>query len=88
MAQYGRVYKDATEKAQKFKVFKANVEFIESFNAENHKFFLGVNRFADLTNEEFKMTKANKGYKASLERAPTGFRYKNMSLDALLATVD
>ncbi|KAM3189150.1 hypothetical protein ACQJBY_067839 [Aegilops geniculata] len=88
MAQYGRVYKDATEKAQKFKVFKANVEFIESFNAENHKFFLGVNQFADLTNEEFKMTKANKGYKASLERAPMGFRYENVSLDALPATVD
>uniref|UniRef100_A0A8R7UVI1 Cathepsin propeptide inhibitor domain-containing protein n=1 Tax=Triticum urartu TaxID=4572 RepID=A0A8R7UVI1_TRIUA len=30
MAQYGRVYKDATEKTRRFKVFKASVEFIES----------------------------------------------------------
>ena len=88
MAQYGRVYKDATEKAHKLKVFKANVKFIESFNTENHKFYLGVNQFADLTNGEFKMTKANKGYKASLESAPTGFRYENVSLDALPATID
>ena len=88
MAQYGHVYKDATEKAQKFKVFKANVGFIESFNAKNHKFYLGVNQFTDLTNEDFKATKANKGYKPSMERMPTGFRYENVSFDALPATVD
>ncbi|KAF8783554.1 hypothetical protein HU200_000541 [Digitaria exilis] len=66
MAQYSRVYKDATEKAQRFEVFKANVKFIESFNAaENRKFWLGVNQFADLTNEEFRATKTNKGFKPS-----------------------
>ena len=88
MAQYNRVYKDATEKAYRFEVFKANVGFIESFNAKNLKFYLGVNQFADLTNEEFKATKANKGYKPSMERMPTGFRYENVSFDALPATVD
>uniref|UniRef100_A0A453PUK2 Vignain n=1 Tax=Aegilops tauschii subsp. strangulata TaxID=200361 RepID=A0A453PUK2_AEGTS len=88
MVQYGRVYKDDAEKAQRFGVFKANVGFIESFNAKNLKFYLGVNQFADLTNEEFKATKANKGYKPSMERMPTGFRYENVSFDALPATVD
>ncbi|KAK1678707.1 hypothetical protein QYE76_039555 [Lolium multiflorum] len=88
MVQYGRVYKDATEKARRFEVFKANVGFIESFNAGNRKFHLGVNQFADITNEEFKAAKANKGYKSGLERAPTGFRYENVSFDALPATVD
>ena len=88
MTQYGRVYKDTVEKARRLEVFKANVGFIESFNAGNRKFYLGVNQFADITNEEFKATKANKGYKPSLERAPTGFRYENVSIDALPATVD
>ena len=88
MVQYGRVYKDDAEKAQRFGVFKANVGFIESFNAKNLKFYLGVYQFADLTNEEFKATKANKGYKPSMERMPTGFRYENVSFDALPATVD
>ena len=88
MVQYSRLYKDATEKAQRFEVFKDNVGFIESFNAENRKFYLGINQFTDLTNEEFKATKANKGYKPSLERVPTGFRYENVSFDALPATVD
>ncbi|XP_048536350.1 senescence-specific cysteine protease SAG39-like isoform X3 [Triticum urartu] len=88
MVQYNRVYKDTTEKTHRFEVFRANVGFIESFNAENHKFYLGINQFTDLTNEEFKATKANKGYKPSLERVPTGFRYENVSLDALPETID
>ena len=88
MTQHGRVYKDAAEKARRLEVFKANVGFIESFNAGNRKFYLGVNQFADITNEEFKATKANKGYEPSLERAPTGFRYENVNIDALPTTVD
>ncbi|KAM0894087.1 hypothetical protein ACQ4PT_024695 [Festuca glaucescens] len=88
MVQYGRVYKDAAEKVRRFEVFKANVGFIESFNAGNRKFHLGVNQFTDITNEEFKATKAKKGYKSGLERAPTGFRYENVSFDALPTTVD
>lgn len=88
MAQYGRVYKDAAEKARRFEVFKANAAFIESFNAGSHKFWLGVNQFADLTNEEFRATKNNKGFNPSAVRVPTGFRYENLSLDALPATVD
>ncbi|CAM0952220.1 unnamed protein product [Alopecurus aequalis] len=89
MAQYGRVYKDATEKAQRFEVFKVNVAFIQSFNAGNNNFRLGVNQFADITNEEFRTTKTNKGYKANYMRVlSTGFRYENASLDALPATVD
>lgn len=89
MAQYSRVYKDAAEKARRFEVFKANVKFIESFNTGgNHKFWLGINQFADLTNDEFRTTKTNKGFKPSPEKAPTGFRYENVSIDAIPATID
>ncbi|CAO2206369.1 unnamed protein product [Urochloa humidicola] len=89
MAQYGRIYKDATEKARRLEVFKANVEFIESFNAAgNRKFWLSVNQFADLANDEFRATKTNKGFKPSPVKVPTGFRYENVSIDALPATVD
>lgn len=88
MAQYGREYKVAAEKARRFEVFKANVAFIESFNAGNKKFWLGVNQFADLTNDEFRATKTNKGFNPNSMRLPTGFRYENVSLNALPATVD
>ncbi|KAG2582918.1 hypothetical protein PVAP13_6KG162206 [Panicum virgatum] len=81
MAQYSR--------ARRFKVFKANVKFIESFNAAgNRKFWLGVNQFADLTNDEFRATKTNKGFRPSPVKVPTGFRYDNVSIDALPATID
>ena len=89
MAQYNRVYMNDVEKAQRFEVFKANVKFIESFNAaSNRKFWLGINQFADLTNDEFRATKTNKGFHPSMARGPTGFRYENVSIDALPMTVD
>ena len=89
MAQYNRVYMNDVEKAQRFEVFKANVKFIESFNAAgNRKFWLGINQFADLTNAEFRATKTNKGFKPSPVKVPTGFRYENVSIDALPASID
>ena len=88
MAKFNRVYKDGTEKEHRYEVFKANVAFIESFNAGNHKFWLSVNQFTDLTNDEFKATKTNKGLKRSGSRAPTRFKYNNVSTDALPTTVD
>ncbi|KAB8117169.1 hypothetical protein EE612_058850 [Oryza sativa] len=91
MAQHGRVYKDAAEKARRLEVFKANVAFIESFNAGGkNRYWLGVNQFADLTSEEFKATMTNnKGFSTpNGARVSTGFKYENVSADALPASVD
>ncbi|KAL6653074.1 hypothetical protein ACP70R_011999 [Stipagrostis hirtigluma subsp. patula] len=88
MVQYGRVYKDAAEKAWRLEVFKDNVAFIESFNAGSNKFRLSVNQFADLSNDEFRATKSSKGFKGNKETVPTGFKYENLSVDALPVTVD
>lgn len=78
MSQYGRVYKDDAEKANRYKVFKENVKFIESFNKDESKSYkLGINQFADLTNEEFG-TARNK-YKPWRECKGTLFRYENVS---------
>jgi len=53
MAQYSGIYKDDVEKAPRFEVFKANVKFVESFNAAgNLKSWHGDNQFVDLTNDE------------------------------------
>ena len=62
LASYGRVYQDASEKDKRFQIFKENVEYIESHNADtSKKYKLGVNEFTDLTNEEFKAMR--NGYK-------------------------
>ncbi|KAJ6799421.1 senescence-specific cysteine protease SAG39-like [Iris pallida] len=94
MAQHGRVYKNAAEKADRFEIFQANVERIESFNADqSHKFKLGVNQFADLTNEEFRSrntlrrpsSSSSKG-SASLVLGSKSFKYENVT--AVPATMD
>ncbi|XP_049383992.1 zingipain-2-like [Solanum stenotomum] len=55
MAHHGRVYKDDIEKEHRFKTFKENVEFIESFNQNGtQRYKLAINKYADLTTEEFK----------------------------------
>ncbi|KAL2458501.1 Senescence-specific cysteine protease SAG12 [Abeliophyllum distichum] len=82
MAKYGRVYKDNAEKAMRFKIFKENVEFIESFNnAGTRPYKLGINEFADMRNEEvcasrngYKMSSQQKSYKA------TSFKYENVTV--------
>uniref|UniRef100_A0ACD5YMK9 Uncharacterized protein n=1 Tax=Avena sativa TaxID=4498 RepID=A0ACD5YMK9_AVESA len=89
MARYGRVYSDDAEKARRLEVFKANVAFIESVNSGTDKFSLEANQFADITEEEFKATYT--GYKAPVagnKRKATGFKYANVSLDAVPTSVD
>ncbi|CAI9099951.1 OLC1v1036853C1 [Oldenlandia corymbosa var. corymbosa] len=84
MVQYGRVYKDDAEKASRYNIFKKNVEYIESFNKAGTKSYkLGINKFADLTNEEF--TSARNKYKPR-ECKGTLFRYENLS--AVPASMD
>ncbi|KAL3533792.1 hypothetical protein ACH5RR_007313 [Cinchona calisaya] len=77
-AKYRRVYKDATEKAYRYKIFKKNVEFIESFNkVGTWPYKLGINVFADLTNEEFQ--KAYNRYKPREGGKSTPFKYGNIT---------
>nr|GLL30372.1 cysteine proteinase precursor [Ipomoea trifida] len=86
MAQYGRVYENEVEKTKRFNIFKENVEYIESFNKAGTKpYKLGINAFADLTNQEFKASR--NGYKLPHDcSSNTPFRYENVS--SVPTTVD
>ena len=58
MAQHGRVYEDDAEKETHYSIFKKNVARIDAFDSQTSKSYkLGVNRFADLSNEEFKASR-------------------------------
>ncbi|XP_034208923.1 senescence-specific cysteine protease SAG39-like [Prunus dulcis] len=78
MTRYGRVYNDVNEKENRFKIFKENVAFIESSNNDvNKPYKLGVNQFADLTNEEFKASRNGfKGHECSTKT--TSFKYEKV----------
>ncbi|KAJ7948455.1 Cysteine protease [Quillaja saponaria] len=86
MAQHGRVYKDANEKEMRYKIFKQNVAYIESSNnAANKPYKLGINPFADLTNEEF-IAKRNRFKGHMCSTSITSFKYENVT--AVPSTVD
>lgn len=83
MAEHGRAYKDEAEKARRLEIFRANARRIDSFNAAGkHSHRLATNRFADLTDEEFRG--ARTGYRPRpAPAAGSGggrFRYENFSL--------
>lgn len=83
MAMHGRVYTDLAEHEKRFAIFKENVERIDAFNNGVEKGYkLGVNRFADLTNEEFRSL--HTGYKRQSfelmsKSKPANFRYGNVT---------
>lgn len=90
MAEHGRTYKDEAEKARRLRIFRANAEFIDSFNAAGkHSHRLATNRFADLTDDEFRA--ARTGYRPRTAAVGSGggrFRYENFSLVDAAQSVD
>ncbi|XP_002522571.2 zingipain-2 [Ricinus communis] len=57
MARHGRTYHDNAEKERRFQIFKNNLDYIENFNkAFNKTYKLGLNKFSDLSEEEFVTT--------------------------------
>jgi len=80
------VYRNDAEKATRYNIFKENVARIDAFNSQSGKSYkLGVNQFADLTNEELKASRNRfKGHMCSPQAGPS--RYENVS--AVPASVD
>ncbi|XP_009623244.1 senescence-specific cysteine protease SAG39-like [Nicotiana tomentosiformis] len=86
MSLFGRVYKDDIEKAKRFKIFKDNFEYIEFVNKVGTRpYILGINEFADLSNEEFKASR--NGYKMYSHQQlskSTSFKYENVTAPATM----
>ncbi|KAG7947473.1 hypothetical protein I3843_14G096400 [Carya illinoinensis] len=71
---------DTYEKEKRFKIFKENVAYIESFNGvANKPYKLGINQFADLTNEEFVATR-NRFMGHECLAQSSSFKYKNVTV--------
>lgn len=78
---YGKVYKDTQEREKRFEIFRENVNYIEASNKAGSKpYKLGINQFADLTNEEF-IARRNgfKGNTQSTIMKTTTFKYENVT---------
>lgn len=55
MVKHGKSYNALGEKDKRFEIFKDNLRYIEEQNAlSNRTYKLGLSRFADLTNDEYR----------------------------------
>ncbi|CAL4995248.1 unnamed protein product [Urochloa decumbens] len=89
MAEYGRTYKDAAEKARRFQVFMANAAFVDSSNAAgDKKYHLATNEFADMTYDEFIARYTGFIPMPDTGKKMPGFKYENVTLSDDQQTVD
>jgi C1A family cysteine protease len=81
MVEHGRTYKDEFEKARRFEIFKTNVDFIERSNAAgDKKYTLGINKFADITRDEFKAVYTGFKPMPAGTKKLLGFKYENFTV--------
>ncbi|KAK4423899.1 Vignain [Sesamum alatum] len=83
------VSRDLTEKQKRFNVFKANVQHIHKVNQMDKPYKLKLNKFADMTNLEFRNSYSSKIKHHRMlrgSRASTGFMYEKA--DNLPASID
>ncbi|CAL9071108.1 unnamed protein product [Musa textilis] len=93
MAKHRRSYDAVGEKEKRFEVFKDNLRFVDAHNAAaeagGRGFHLGLNRFADLTNEEYRAAYLAARPAATSERnRVASHRYVDHAGDELPASVD
>jgi len=94
LATHGKQYNALGEKDRRFEIFKDNLRFVDEHNAAadggEHSFRLGMNKFADLTNEEYRSRYL--GVKPGGERpkrtAVRSDRYKLKEGDSLPDSID
>ena len=54
IVEYNRYYETKEEYDLRLAIFEQKLQFFEEFNAGEHKFKVGINKFADWTEDEYK----------------------------------
>ncbi|KVH98322.1 low-temperature-induced cysteine proteinase-like [Cynara cardunculus var. scolymus] len=56
LVKNGKFYNALGEKEKRFQIFKDNLRYIDDHNSGDQTYKLGLNKFADLSNEEYRST--------------------------------
>ncbi|KAG0557143.1 hypothetical protein KC19_11G105700 [Ceratodon purpureus] len=79
--RHGRVYSGLEERQRRFRVWRENLDYVQRHQGKNSSYQLGLTRFADLTNEEFRRlytgTRVDSG-RVRRSSSSSGFRYKDV----------
>ncbi|KAL6982967.1 hypothetical protein U1Q18_016362 [Sarracenia purpurea var. burkii] len=87
---HGKSYNAMEEKERRFQIFRDNLRFVDAHNAGNRTYKVGLNRFADLTNEEYRSTylDAKRGFRRRVSTPEVSDRYAPRAGDDLPDSVD
>ncbi|XP_047314462.1 cysteine proteinase COT44-like [Impatiens glandulifera] len=91
MIEHGKVYNGIEESEKRFNIFKDNLVFIDAHNSENRTYKVGLNVFADLTDEEYRSYYLGMKYDArrqSVQSKMASQRYAASSAEILPESVD
>lgn len=90
LVRHGKAYNALGEKEKRFEIFKDNLRFVDEHNKENRTYKVGLNKFADLTNEEYRALYlgAKMDRKARLSGSRKSDRYAFRVGDELPQSVD
>ena len=67
LAEYKKNIRNGEEYEMRLRIFEKNLKFIEDTNSQGNTFTLGVNQFADMTDEEYAKYL---GYKPIINKSP------------------
>ncbi|KAF2295347.1 hypothetical protein GH714_032627 [Hevea brasiliensis] len=91
LAKHGKTYNKIGEREERFEIFKNNLRFIDEHNSKNRTYKVGLTRFADLTNEEYRAmflgTKSDPKRRVMKSKNPSR-RYAFKATDELPESVD
>lgn len=91
MAKHGKAFNGLGEKERRCEIFKDNLRFIDEHNRQNRTYKVGLNSFADLTNEEYRAiylgTRTDPKRRITKSKNPSQ-RYAFRASEKLPASVD
>ncbi|XVF59365.1 hypothetical protein PTKIN_Ptkin07bG0269900 [Pterospermum kingtungense] len=91
LVKHGKAYNGVGEEEKRFEIFKDNLRFIDEHNSKNTTYKLGLNKFADLTNQEYRAkflgTRSDPRRRVMKSKNPSQ-RYAPRAGDILPASVD